>query len=83
MSGAGTQGSPGTSPHVVELTAAGEPAYERYVSISPPHARLYSSLRFRDFLVDHLECQPRYATCVVDLHFGLPLYGLVPAALRV
>ncbi|MGH9265387.1 MAG: GNAT family N-acetyltransferase [Acidimicrobiales bacterium] len=48
---------------VVELGPDGEEAYEHFVA-HHPHALIYHSLRFRDFLVDLLGAGPRYGVAL-------------------
>ena len=60
-------------PEVVLLAAGEEDAYEGFVH-AHPQALLYHSLRFRDFLVDLLGCQPRYAVA----YAGGDIQGVLP-----
>jgi len=50
---------------VEELAGDRDEAYEAFVA-SHPHALLYHSLRFRDFLTDLLGCRAHYGVAVAD-----------------
>lgn len=54
-----------TGVKVLDVTPQREDDYERFVE-SHPAALLYHSLRYRDFLVSMLGCEPRYVLAVVD-----------------
>ena len=58
---------------MVELGPDGDERYERFVA-THPHALLYHSLRFRDFLVELLGCQPRYGVALA----GDRVEGVLP-----
>jgi hypothetical protein len=58
---------------VVELEHDGDEAYERFV-VACPTALFYHSLRFRDFLVCLLGCEPRYAVALK----GSDVLGVLP-----
>jgi CelD/BcsL family acetyltransferase involved in cellulose biosynthesis len=60
---------------VDELAPGQDTAYEAFVA-THPHALLYHSLRFRDFLVDLLGCRPQYGVARV----GGEVVGVLPLA---